>query len=197
MPDARSMKLLIEALTDSAASNRETAAAAIFQQGLDLARPAVALWMADAELKRVFVFEDPGFPVATVGVAVQPANFERIRAANASPPLADVPPDQDAKEFEMHFAHRIRLDILTTREPQAAGAIARFLEKFGEGIQQVELTVHNVDRVTEILQTRFSQSPIYPAARAGAGRTRINFFLVSTPQGKKVLIELVEEKSRN
>ena len=57
--------------------------------------------------------------------------------------LADVPPDQDALEFEIEFPTGVRLDILTTREPAGAGAIARFLQKFGEGIQQVEFLVTN------------------------------------------------------
>ena len=47
----------------------------------------------------------------------------------------------------------VHLDILTTKAPGGNGAIARFLEKFGEGIQQVELDVTDVDRATEILRT--------------------------------------------
>ena len=75
------------------------------------------------------------------------------------------------------------------------GAIARYLEKHGEGIQQIEITVRDVDRATEILRTKFALAPIYPATRPGADGTRVNFFLVPTPQGKKVLVELVETKS--
>jgi hypothetical protein len=196
VPDTDSIELLIEALGDPDLKKREASARAIFQQGRELARPAVDLWMADAEFKSVLVFRGHGFPVATVGVALQPATFDRLRAANGSPSLADVPPDQDAKEFELHFGTEIQLDILTTREPEGAGAIARFLSKLGEGIQQIELMVHNVDRATEILQARFSQAPIYPATRPGADGTRVNFFLVATPKGRKVLIELVEENPR-
>jgi hypothetical protein len=184
--------LLIQELAAADAPKRESAAQAIYQQGLELARPAVELWMADAEFKCILVFDNPDFPITTVGVAVQPEDFERIRAANGPVSLANVPPDQDAKEFELHFGSEIRLDILTTREPEGAGAIARYLEKLGEGIQQVELLVKNVDLATEILRTRFSQSPVYPATRPGADGTRVNFFLVATPQGKKVLVELVE-----
>ena len=43
------------------------------------------------------------------------------------------------------------LDILTTKSPGGTGAIASFLEKFGEGIQQVETDVTDVDRATETL----------------------------------------------
>jgi len=141
--------------------------------------------------------EKVSFPRLTVGIAVLPETFEKIRAANGSPPLAAVPPDQDALEFELAFAGRFlptpRLDILTTKAPGGEGAIARFLEKFGEGIQQVEIDVTDTDRATEILRTRFSLDPIYPATRPGANRTRVNFFLAAAQNGKKVLIELVEQ----
>jgi methylmalonyl-CoA/ethylmalonyl-CoA epimerase len=86
----------------------------------------------------------------------------------------------------------VRIDILTTRQPGGAGAIARYLLRFGEGIQQVEINVTDVDRATEILRTRFKLEPVYPATRAGADGTRINFFLAPRPDGGKVLIELVE-----
>jgi hypothetical protein len=49
-----------------------------------------------------------------------------------------------------------------------------------------------VDRATAILRSRFGLAPIYPATRAGADGTRVNFFLAATPDGKKVLIELVQ-----
>jgi hypothetical protein len=141
------------------------------------------------------------FPITTVGVAVTPETFGRVHSANGSPRLADVPPDQDAKEFELHFAQGVRLDILTTREPGGTGAIARYLQKSGEGIQQVELLARNVDAATEILRSGFGVQPIYPATRAGADGTRVNFFLVSLP-GKgpekgKILIELVEPAASN
>ena len=79
----------------------------------------------------------------------------------------------------------VRLDILTTKAPGGNGAIARFLEKFGEGIQQVEIDVTDVDRATEILRTRFKVEPIYPATRPGANGTRVNFFLVTASEQPK------------
>ena len=103
-----------------------------------------------------------------------------------------MPPDQDAQEFELHFEGGIALDILTTNAPGGGGAIARFLEKFCEGIQQVEYPVRDVDRATEILRARFGQQPIYPRTRPGTDGTRVNFFLAARPTAKKVLIELVE-----
>jgi hypothetical protein len=183
---------LVARLADADAAARESAALALYQQGCALADAATIGWRREAELAALLA----GSP--TVGIAVQPRNFEKIHAAFGSPRLAEVPPDQDAREFEVH-AGAARLDILTTRavpgSAATAGAIAKFLEKFGEGIQQVEFPVHSVDRATELLRARFSLQPIYPQTRDGADRTRVNFFLPSTPEGRKVLIELVESAS--
>lgn len=193
MADTSSIENLIHSLGEPEAAAREIAARAIFGRGRELAQPIIDIWLGDEEMKRLFALDDRGNVVTTVGVAVQPANFEQLRMANGSPRLADVPPDQDAKEFELHFRREIRLDVLTTREPGGTGAIARFLSKSGEGIQQVELSARDVDRATEILRERFGQTAIYPETRPGADGTRVNFFLVTTPQAKKVLIEFVEE----
>jgi hypothetical protein len=103
-----------------------------------------------------------------------------------------VPAEQDAEEFELHFPDGVLLDVLTTREPGGSGAIARYLAKFGEGVQQVEFRCEHVDRATEILKEKFDNKPVYPATRPGANGTRVNFFLVPTLVGGKVLIELYE-----
>lgn len=190
--DARELNALIRALGASAAEERTAAAREIFHRGRELARSAIQSWLADAHVATLFVTDSSGFPEATVGVAVEPATFEIIRHACGAPHLADVPPDQDAQEFELEFAGDVRLDILTTRDHAGSGAIARHLQKFGESIQQVELLVKNVDRASAALQSRFHLTPVYPSTRPGANGTRINFFLVPAPSGKKVLIELVE-----
>jgi hypothetical protein len=128
-------------------------------------------------------------------LAVERETFANIRAANGNPRLASGPPDQDAEEFELHFPDGISLDILTTREPGGSGAIARYLAKFGEGIQQVEFRCLDVDRATSILKEKFDVIAIYPATRAGADGTRVNFFLVPSPGTGKVLIEFYEAAS--
>lgn len=158
-------------------------------------KSCISEWLVDPEIRACFLLDASGFPRATVGIAVQNDTFARIRSANGVPPLADVPPDIDAIEFELEFADGVRLDILTTRNPHGDGAIARFLEKRGEGIQQVELDVRSADQATVLLQTRFGLTPIYPAARSGADSSRVNFFLVSGQGGGKALIELVESLS--
>ena len=179
----------IKRLSSPDAAIREAAAAEIYRLGRTLGDSVVDQWRALLDFAALLA----GPP--TVGLAVQAGTFERIRAANGSPRLADVPPDLDAMEFELHFAGA-SLDILTTRAPGGGGAIARYLEKFGEGIQQVEYTSSDVGRATEILRARLGLQPLYPKARAGADGTRINFFLASNPEGKKVLIELVETPAR-
>ena len=195
-PESAELAALVGGLASPDLSNRERSAGALFRRGLALARPATSAWFASSEFAANMVLDPSQFPVTTVGIAVTPENFDRIRAANGSPHLADVPPDQDAKEFELHFADDVRLDILTTREPGGTGAIARYLQRSGEGIQQVELLARNVDAATEILRAGFGVQPIYPATRAGADGTRVNFFLVplaeKAPRQGKILIELVE-----
>lgn len=178
----------IAALSAADEAVRVRAAAALYQAGCAVALLATASWREDAELAALFTHPP------TVGVAVHPETFERIRQANGSSALADVPPDQDAREFELEFPGDVSLDVLTTREPEGKGAIARFLARRGEAIQQVELPVRDVDRATAILRTRFSLESVYPETRRGANATRVNFFLVSAGSAK-VLIELVGNPS--
>lgn len=167
---------------------RDAAARELFRRGRDAAELAIAPWRADPEVSRGISAE------GTVGIAVTPARFAKIRSALQNPPLATVPPDQDAEEFEWSLPDNIHLDILTTRAPSADGAIARFLAKFGEGIQQVEFLTNNVDEATRLLRSHLSVNAVYPQTRAGADGTRVNFFLVSASAAPKILIELVERK---
>jgi tellurite resistance protein TerC len=195
----------IHRLTSEYPRERAQAAQNLFSEGMG----RIAGWLDDLEMdeefRGLFVREQIERPYGdsiphtrlTVGIAVLAETFDKIRTATGSPPLAEAPPDQDVLEFELEFAEDLvqptRLDILTTKAPGDDGAIARFLTKFGEGIQQVEIDVTDVDRATEILRTRFQIEPIYPATRPGANGTRVNFFLVTSWNGTKVLVELVEQ----
>jgi hypothetical protein len=193
--NSASMALLIRSLHDADPSRRQRAAREIFEHGWELARPAIEQWLEDPE-----IFPAAGVAPAVanswphgiaVGLAVEQETFERIRAANGSPRLAHVPPEHDAIEFELDFPEGVRLGILAARQPNGNGAIARFLRKFGEGIQQIEIRVRNADRATNALRARFGLESVYPAARAGADGARVNFILAPAA-GRKVLIELVE-----
>lgn len=201
MADTDDLAALIRRLSDSEPGERGKSAAKLYLQAFEIVEPILSAWGGNPEfheLEHGGPFSKPegyGPGNVIVGVAVEPRTFEMIRAANGSPPLAEVPPDQDAIEFELLFPKTAALDILTTRDPSGNGAIARFLRKSGEGIQQVERYVRDVDRATDILR-RAGLQPIYPATRVGANGTRVNFFLVPTEQGGKVLIELVEDKDK-
>jgi tellurite resistance protein TerC len=203
--DAEMSPMDIEHLAAADPNERAQAAFDVFSFGLARALPPLQAWEMDEELRHLIVREkvetaltgETSTARLTVGVAVHPAAFEKIRAANGFPLLAEAPADQDVVEFELDFPHSeapfVHLDILTTKAPGGGGAIARFLEKFGEGIQQVELDVTDVNLATQIVRTRFDLEPIYPATRAGANGTRVNFFLVPGRNSQKILVELVEQ----
>ena len=180
-------------LSSADAGERAAAARDIYRAGRAVADEASRAWREDPEIAALLRVDGSNDPQCNVGLAVSPATFEAIRGANGSPNLADVPPDQDAREFELHFDGMIVLDILTSREPDGQGAIARYLSKFGEGIQQVEYRCRDVEAAAAILQQKFNVAPVYPKARPGADGTRINFFLARTEKGEKVLIELYEK----
>jgi methylmalonyl-CoA/ethylmalonyl-CoA epimerase len=183
----------IDHLSSSDSEARMTAATEIHHLGRGQAHHAVYPWWADEELSSLL---GNGSPFVTVGLAVNPERFEKIREAAGSPRLAEVPPDQDALEFELHLPGGLSMDVLTSKDPEGSGAIAKFLHKFGEGIQQVEFRCDNVARATEILQDKFSIVPVYQAARPGADGSRVNFFLLSAPGAAKILIELYEPAQR-
>src|SRR6266567_4544283 len=194
--DASMSSPLAQSIADLAAadaSKRLAAAGEIYQLGRAAAGSAISAWWAESELSGLLLGPHPAI---TVGLAVERDTFGRIRIANGTPRLADVPPDLDAEEFELHFAGGISLDILTTREPGGTGAIAKYLAKFGEGVQQVEYRCEDVARAAQILKDKFAVEPVYPATRNGADGTRVNFFLVPSPDGGRVLIELYELQPR-
>lgn len=179
----------IEGLSAEDAAARAGAAKEIFRAGKEAALAATEKWWSDAELSRLLL---GNAREATVGLAVQRETFGKIRTAHSVAILAEVPSDQDAEEFELRFPGPISLDILTSRAPGGDGAIANYLAKFGEGVQQVEFRCLDVAKATEILKEKFGVKAIYPEARAGADGTRVNFFLVAHTDGSKVLIELYE-----
>lgn len=179
----------ISQLASSDAKQREIAAYGLFRLGCATAEPILKKWFADPEFRALAA---PGSALLTVGLAVEPEKFETIRERFDHPRLAETPPDQQVLEFQLSFGHGVRLDVMTPRTPGAEGAIAKFLTRFGEGIQQVECDVRDVSRAMEILRQRFQLEPVYPQARPGADQTRVNFFLLPVADNRKLLIELVE-----
>jgi len=183
----------IEGMSSHDPEVRMASATEIHRIGRGLADHAVYPWWSDEELAALL---EAGSPCVTVGLAVMPEQFAKIREASGTPRLAEVPPDQDAQEFELHLPGGLSMDVLTSRAPAGDGAIARFLQKFGEGIQQVEFRCKNVDRATQILKEKFELQAVYPETRPGADGARVNFFLVPAPGASKVLIELYEPAPR-
>ena len=201
MADAVQIASAIARLAAPDRALRDHGMRALHTAGVALSADVVEAWCTEAEFRGLIRPVHAASAAQTslssaivVGIAVTPNNFERIHRAHASPPLSAVPPSQDAREFELHLGDDVHIDVLTSRDPAGAGAIARYLQKFGEGIQQIELYVRDVDRATEILRERFAVAPIYPESQLGAESTRVNFFLVPTSAGKKLLIELVEPR---
>src|SRR5208282_2412033 len=76
MSQAEEIAPLIRGLCDADPSQRERAAAEIFRRGGDLARAAASKWLANPQLARAFVLDDSHFPETTVGLAVEPENFD-------------------------------------------------------------------------------------------------------------------------
>jgi hypothetical protein len=188
-----SLARAIMGMSSPEAETRVLSATEIYRTGRALADHAVYPWWADEELATLL---EGSNPAVTVGLAVTPEHFEEIHEACGLPRLADVPPDQDAREFEIHVPGGPSLDILTTIDPAGSGAIAKYLQKLGEGIQQIEYRCKDVDGAARILKTRFGVQPVYPEARPGADGAQVNFFLVAAPGSSKVLIELYEPAPR-
>jgi hypothetical protein len=189
-------ELLQKAITGMSSSDSETrmvSATEIYRSGRAMADHAVYPWWAEQEFSELL---DGANAFATIGIAVTPQRFEQIREAWGSPRLADVPPDQDAQEYELHLPGGLSVDVLTSKEPNGDGAIAKYLRKVGEGIQQIEFRCKDVDRATKLLNEKFGVQAIYPETRGGADGTRVNFFLVPAPGAGKVLIELYEPAQR-
>jgi methylmalonyl-CoA/ethylmalonyl-CoA epimerase len=179
----------ITALSSPQDGERAAAARRIYDLGRSLADSVVQRWSNDEEFAQLLGKD----PEITVGLAVRPETFAQIREANGWPQLAEVPQEQDASEFALRFeGGGTTLDVLTSRDPEGSGAIANFLSKFGDGIQQVEFRCSDVNRAAAILRDQFAVASVYPEARPGADGTRVNFFLASSADGKKVLIELYE-----
>ena len=88
MRNAGEIAPLIRSLSAAEARARDDAAAAIFQLGREIALAATQKWLEDAELASCFVIEGAGLVKTTVGIAVSPETFERMKAANGSPRLA-------------------------------------------------------------------------------------------------------------
>ncbi len=111
-----------------------------------------------------------------------------------------------ARVFDLHLVHEevneeqgVREAMLAVGESGACiqllaplhpdSPIARFLDRSGEGIQQVAYTVEDVDSVSATLRSRGVRI-LYDEAKRGTSGSRVNFVHPKDAMG--VLVELVE-----
>ena len=111
-----------------------------------------------------------------------------------------------ARTFDMHVVHEEVNEEQGVREAMLAvgssdsciqllaplradSPIGRFLDRSGEGIQQVAYTVADVDAVSAILRERGVRL-LYDEAKPGTAGSRVNFVHPKDAMG--VLVELVE-----
>ena len=111
-----------------------------------------------------------------------------------------------ARTFDMHVVHEEVNEGQGVREAMLAvgssdsciqllaplradSPIARFLDRSGEGVQQVAYTVDDVDAVSAILRERGVRL-LYDEAKPGTSGSKVNFVHPQDAMG--VLVELVE-----
>lgn len=139
--------------------------------------------------------------VASAGVAVNSDHFNEIRRRWGNPDLSNVPADAEVDEFEIEVtlpdgSHRV-LDILRDTSTSTKKTIGKHIEKFGEGIQQVEVWTEDIEAASrDILAVIDSGDSslirVSPAPHEGANGSQVFFVWVVLEGGKKVLLELVE-----
>jgi methylmalonyl-CoA/ethylmalonyl-CoA epimerase len=80
-----------------------------------------------------------------------------------------------------------RIQLLAPLTPEST--IAKFLDRNGQGVQQVAYTVEDLDAVSATLRER-GMRLLYDQPRRGTSNSRVNF--VHPKDARGVLVELVE-----
>ncbi len=132
---------------------------------------------------------------ATCGVCVEPATFKKIQQAWGVPDqLIHKVESQNALEFELHLSGGVHLDILTVIDRKKESALTSFLDRNGEGVQQVEIFTSDTAKVTELIQKNskaLGGKLAYAEPIVGASGTPVNFHITKA-QGSNVLLEFVQ-----
>lgn len=123
------------------------------------------------------------FKPATCGICVEKETFEKILSVWGGP-LVHVIEKENAREFELHLPGGIHVDVLTPIDRGKDSALVKYLNRSGEGIQQVEIFSNDIEEVTKLLKLK--------PTRDGATGQPVNFQLVELPNGEKVLVEYVQ-----
>ncbi len=95
--------------------------------------------------------------------------------------------EQGIDEAMVALPNDIFIQLIAPLGPDTT--IAKFLDKNGEGLQQIAFTVSSIDQAMHDL-TQANIRLIYPEARIGTHQSRINFIHPKDAGG--VLVELVE-----
>jgi methylmalonyl-CoA/ethylmalonyl-CoA epimerase len=125
-----------------------------------------------------------------LGIAVESLDaavpiFEKLLGQKASPP--EEVPDQKVRVAVLN-AGESRIELLESRAPDSP--VAKFLDRRGPGIHHLTLTVPDLARaLNELESSGFKLVDSKP--RAGASQEKIAFLHPSSTAG--ILIELLEE----
>jgi methylmalonyl-CoA/ethylmalonyl-CoA epimerase len=132
--------------------------------------------------------EDAAASVTAVGLL-------RIDHVGVAVPDLDEAIDFYERVFGMRCTHREVNEEQGVREammsvgPDPTSTIAKFLDRFGPGIQQLAYTVADIDAACAALRARGARL-LYDEPRRGTAGSRVNFVHPRSAGG--VLVELVE-----
>jgi methylmalonyl-CoA/ethylmalonyl-CoA epimerase len=100
----------------------------------------------------------------------------------------EVNEDQGVREAMLSVGDgSTRIQLLAPLTPEST--IAKFLDRNGQGVQQVAYTVEDLDAVSATLRER-GMRLLYDEPRRGTSNSRVNF--VHPKDARGVLVELVE-----
>ena len=114
---------------------RIAAASEIYRLGRATGGSAIAEWWAESELSALLHGPTPSI---TVGLAVPRDTFGRIRVANGTPRLAQVPPDQDAEEFAYEGIAQKRSGAVAELQRLAGLSMQHSLELFESALGSLQ-----------------------------------------------------------
>lgn len=125
-----------------------------------------------------------------VGIAVQnlDESIEKwAKLFGAKLHSREINSEQAIEEAMLIFPNQSQIQLLSSIDQSSV--ISKFLAQHGQGVQQVALSVTNLNLAVEKL-AEVGVSAVYPAGKLGSNGTSINFIHPKFTSG--VLIELVE-----
>jgi len=129
--------------------------------------------------------------ISHIGIAVKNLReaSQRFRALFGAEPTHEESVPSEKVNVAMFEVGGIKVEL--TESTDSSSAIAKFIEKRGEGIHHLSFEVHNLEEeLTRLKESGFQVLDGYP--RIGAGGDRVAFLHPKTTHG--VLIELSERE---